>query len=47
MHNSTMGQFTLLLGIFACALIPSISAFTNPIKTLNGSDPFLVYWDGM
>lgn len=42
-----MGHFNLLLGILAWIAVPPTLAFTNPIKTLNGSDPFMVYWDGL
>ncbi|RYP14591.1 hypothetical protein DL765_006262 [Monosporascus sp. GIB2] len=42
-----MGHSTLWLGVLAATCVAITSAFTNPIKTLNGSDPFMVYWDGM
>jgi hypothetical protein len=32
--------------LFASALASTCSAFTNPIKSVDGSDPFMVYSDG-
>lgn len=39
-------HFQALLLLFASGLVSTCIAFTNPIKSVDGSDPFMVYHDG-
>ncbi|KAF2458948.1 glycosyl hydrolase [Lineolata rhizophorae] len=42
-----MDRPTLLFGTLVVVCVAFTYAFTNPIKTQNGSDPQMVWWDGM